>query len=154
MNEILKEFLDTKKAEEKKKYEEEKQKTLIELGIYEKEYSPDNSSHNGKFPHFEWDNTTQTAKYYKIIPIKITDEEYEDVKKYIVLSNNQNSNNSIANILKILAVIIYIVGFIFPFCLEAEFPIMLIYWLSFFILGTIYLGFAEIIQLLTDIKNK
>ena len=39
MNEKLKEFLDAKKEAEQKKYEEEKQKTLIELGLFEKVYS-------------------------------------------------------------------------------------------------------------------
>ena len=52
MNEKLKDFLDAKKDAEKKRYEEEKQKTLIELGLYEKVYF--NSCTCAGFFEFFW----------------------------------------------------------------------------------------------------
>lgn len=77
----MKGFLATQKYAEKKKYEEEKQKTLLELGLFEKVYSPDNKQ-SEEFSSFEWDRTSSTNKYYKKVPIEITDEEYQEVKKY------------------------------------------------------------------------
>lgn len=158
MNEKLKEFLDAKKEAEQKKYEEEKQKTLIELGLFEKVYSPDDN-YSEEYSCCEWDSANSTNKYYKKVTVEITDEEYQEVKKYSDLKNNDNDKNPIATILKVIAVIVYIAGFIASFFLGVDrygdiSAMVMVWWIVFFISGTIYLGFAEIIQLLEDIKKK
>ncbi len=168
MNEKLKEFLDAKKVAEKKKYEEEKQKTEIELGLYEKVYSPDNN-YGGEFSSSEWDNATSTYKFYKKVPVEITDEEYQEVKKYSK-KENTTGNNPIATALTVIAWIVFIGGFIAGIALgtvevergyhytytdtEFSFAVAFVYWCVSLICGTIFLGFAEIIKLLDAIKKK
>ena len=158
MNEKLKEFLDAKKDAEKKKYQEEKQKTLIELGLFEKVYSPDNN-YSDEFSSSEWDSANSTSKYYKKVPIEITDEEYQEVKKYSKGDVLVQNNNPIATTLRVIAVLVYIVGFISGIAIgdavaEYSWGTAFIYWFVSFFSGTTILGFAEIIQLLDDIKKK
>lgn len=165
MNEKLREFLDAAKADEKKKYEEEKNKTLLNLGLYERVYSEDDN-YSEAFPFYEWDSDTSTTKYYKKVPIEITDEEYKEVKKY---SKEENTTefNPIAMALNVIAWAVFIVGFIAGIVLgnveidgyyyshtEFSFVIAFTYWSVALISGTMFLGFAEIIKLLDAIKNK
>ena len=168
MNEKLKEFLDAKKEAEQKKYEEEKQKTLIELGLFEKVYSPDNN-YSEEFSSCEWDSANSTNKYYKKVTVEITDEEYQEVKKYSK-KEETTENNPIATALTVIAWIVFIGGFIAGIALgtvevergyyytytdtEFSFAIAFGYWCVSLISGTMFLGFAEIIKLLNDIKRK
>ncbi len=79
----------------------------------------------------------------------------------------KDDTNPIASALKIIAIIIFFLGFIAGFVLgrqvvkssvfnraDFSFAIAFIYWAVSFISGMMFLGFAEIIQLLQDIKNK
>ncbi len=168
MNEKLKNFLEAKKDSETKKYDEIKQKTLLDLGLYEKVYSPDNK-YSEEFCLSEWDSTTQASKYYKKVPIEITDEEYQEVKKYSK-KEVATENNSVAVALTIIAWFIFIGGFIAGIVLgmvevekgyyytytdtEFSFAIAFVYWCVSLISGTMFLGFAEIIKLLDAIKRK
>ncbi len=168
MNEKLKKFLDAKKDSETKKYEETKQKTLIDLGLYEKIYSPDNK-YSEEFSSSEWDSANQTNKYYKKAPIEITDEEYQEVRKYSK-EEVSTENNTVAVALTIIAWLIFIGGFIAGIVLgtvevekgyyytytdtEFSFAIAFVYWCVSLISGTMFLGFAEIIKLLDAIKRK
>ena len=123
MNEKLKAFFETKKEEElkkqdelNKKQEEVKKKTLIDLGLFEKVYSPDNKQ-SDEFSCYEWDSINSTNKYYKKVPVEVTDEEYEEIKKYSkqtedIIHNNFNRYNYVAISLTVIAYVIFIVGFI------------------------------------------
>ncbi len=158
MNEQVKAFLDAKKDAEKKKYEEQKNKTLLELGLFEIVYS-EKEGYSNDFPYSEYDNETSKDRWYKKEVISISDDEYEEVKKYLQLEEEENKQNLIATLLKVIGVVVYIVGFIAAFPLSVDSygdttPMVIVWWIIFFISGTFYLGFAEIIQLLNDIKNK
>lgn len=174
MNEKLKEFFEVKKQEELKKQEEAKEKTLIDLGLFEKVYSPD-SEPSDEFPCYEWDSANSTYKYFKEVPIEVTDEEYEEIKKYSKQSAGETlnpfyGNNPIAKALTVIAWIIFIGGFIAGIALgtveverghyytytdtEFSFAVAFVYWCVSFISGTMFLGFAEIIKLLNEIKYK
>ena len=165
MNEKLKEFLDAKKDAEKKKYEDEKQKTLIELGLFEKVYSPDDN-YSEEYSSCEWDSANSTNKYFKKVPVEITDEEYQEVKKYSK-KEETTENNPIATALSVIAWIVFIGGFIAGIAsgiievdgyyydyTEFSFAIAFIYWGVSLVSGTMFLGFAEIIKLLDAIKKK
>lgn len=165
MNEKLKEFLDAKKEAEQKKHEEEKQKTLIELGLFEKVYSPDNKQ-SEEFPFYEWDDGTPTSRYYKEVPIEITDEEYQEVKKYLK-KEDETKNNPIATGLTFIAWAVIICGFVAGCVLgnievagyyggytKFSFAVAFTYWCVALISGTMFLGFAEIIKLLEAVKRK
>ena len=165
MNEKVKEFLDAKKEEElkkqeelNKKQEEAKRITLIGLGLFEKEYSPDNK-YSEEFCCSDWDSNATTNKFYKKVPVEITDEEYEEVKKYTEIPSTVSDKNLIATILRVIGFVVYVVGFIASFFLGVDrygdiSAMVIVWWIVFFVSGTFYLGFAEIIQLLDDIKRK
>ena len=52
---------------------EDREKTLISLGLTDKEYSPDNIE-SREFPKYNYINGEK--KYYKEVAIQVTDEEY------------------------------------------------------------------------------
>lgn len=170
MNEKIKEFLEEKKEIGRKNIDEEKARTLINLGLYEKVYSPENE-YSAEYPFSEWDSVSSTTKYFKKLAYEITDEEYEEVKKYSQSSNEFfYSENAISKALTIIAWVIFIGGFIAGLALgnvevtkgvyyrytdtEFSFAIAFTYWCVSLISGTMFLGFAEIIKLLEEIKNK
>ena len=165
MHEKVREFIETQKAMNRSEYVKEKQETLLELGICEKVYSP-NNEYNEEYPYGEVYNGAY--RYYKKIPIYVTDEEYEEIKKYTKMEK-RTAYNTVAKVLAVIGWLIYIGGFILGiyygyrafegylyYIIESEyFPIItLCVWASAFVSGTVFLGFAEIIKLLHAIKNK
>ncbi|MGN0173372.1 MAG: hypothetical protein ACI39F_02930, partial [Acutalibacteraceae bacterium] len=72
MHEKVQEYLAMKNAEKNKNREE----FLLKEEICEKEYSPDNKE-SYEYSNREWSEKDNRYKYYKKIPIEITDEEYE-----------------------------------------------------------------------------
>ena len=168
MNKQITDFLATRKAAEEEKYEKEKQKILIELGLVEKKYSPD-GNYSNEFYLSEWDSANSTTKFYKNVPIEITDEEYQEVKECLKIEET-TSNNPISTALTVIAWVLFIGGFIAGIVFgtvevekgyyytytdtEFSFAIAFVYWCTSLISGTMFLGFAEIIKLLDTIKKK
>ena len=74
MNERVKEFLDAKKLEEKKKYEQRKNTTLIKLGLFEKVYS-EKEEYSAAFPYSEYDSEKHTAQLGAIENVTATKVE-------------------------------------------------------------------------------
>ena len=81
----------------------------------------------------------------------------------------QTGQNAIAGLLRVIAWITFIGGFFAGIALanveipytyisgsytEFSFPLALAYWAGFFVSGTVFLGFAEIIQLLQQLIDK
>ncbi len=171
MNTMVKEFLDKKKREINKSNYEKKSKLLISLGLYEKAYSPQNTS-SAEYPFYERDKVDKKDKFYKKVPIDVTDEEFEEIKKVCKTdtTSSGNSANTVATVLIFFAVLIFIGGFITGSVLgntevtkgtyytytktEFSFAIALTYWSISLISGMLLIAFAEIIKLLTAIKNK
>ncbi len=120
-----------------------------------------------EYPFSEYNSDLDHYRKYKKEPIELTDEEYEAVKQVSEINNVQQENNTVADILTAIAWITYIGGFFLGCFLgnievegvyyshsEFSFAVAIIYWCAALISGTIFLGFAEIIKLLTSIKNK
>lgn len=127
---------------------------MIDLNLYKKVYSPDDV-YSSEYSCFEWGSEKSKNKYYKKVPVKVTDEEYEEIKKYSGTKEVGKKSNFVANLLKFIAWIFYVFGFLSVFFIEVDgFGIILVYWFVYFAGGTMYLAFAEIIKLLMDIKNK
>ena len=132
-------------------------------------YSEKNT-YDPEFPFDEWNSNTQKHNYYKKVPIEITDSEYEQLLKFCKTENKANKTNTVATVLTAIAWIIFIGGFVSGIVLgnvevtkgviytytdtEFSFTIAFTYWAISFISGFFILGFAEIIKLLNDIKNK
>lgn len=167
MNKIVQEFIDKKKAEIENNKNKEKRKLLMDLGICEKEYSQ-SSAWSEEYPNYEYDQETKECRYFKKIPINVTDEEYEEILKYCKQSDNTtpvNKENKVAKVLTGIAYAIFIIGAILGFVMgytkdilddtySFSFAIAIAWWGVSFIGGMFMLGFAEIIKLLNAIKNK
>ena len=146
MHEKVAQFLNEQKELEKKE-------VLLELGLYEIEYSP-TRTRSSEYPYYDLDSERK-ARYYKITYFDISDEEFEKIKKYYKPEPKFGiSKNPICKILTAIAIITYIAAFIAGCCFAEEILISLIFWISGFISGSMFLGFAEIIKLLDNIKNK
>lgn len=167
MNKIVQEFIDKKKAEIENNKNKEKRKLLMDLGICEKEYSQ-SSAWSEEYPDYEYDQETKEGRYFKKIPINVTDEEYEEILKYCKQSDNTttvNKENKVAKVLTGIAYAIFIIGAILGFAMGYtknipedtyyfSFAVAVAWWGVSFIGGMFMLGFAEIIKLLNAIKNK
>ncbi len=168
MHEKVKAYLDSRKKVEREKYEAVKSSTLLELDLYEKVYS-EFDRYSREYPDVEWDKASHKDRYFKKVPIAVTDEEYKEILKYSKKEDSLDTN-PIAIALTVIAYIIFIGGFIAGIALgnqdvvkgtyyqytvtEFSFAIAFTYWCIAFISGTMFLGFAEIIKLLHAIKNK
>lgn len=117
MNQRVQEFINQQKIQDEYNMNMEKAKVLNGLGLYDKEYSV-NLAWSEKYPEYEYDQVTQQGKYFRKIPISVTDEEYAEILKYSNIAINQDENNeiksgnnSIATVFTVIAVIIFIAGF-------------------------------------------
>lgn len=166
MNQRVQEFINQQKIQLENNKNMEKAKVLNDLGLYDKEYS-ENPAWSEEYPDYEYDQVTQQGKYFRKIPISVTDEEYAEILKYSNIDNTQiesddvkTNSNTIATIFSVIAVFIFILGLFLGIVLgdaigyKFSIGVALICWGSGFVGGMLMLGFAEIIKLLTAIKNK
>ena len=130
---------------------------LKKAGIVEREYGTDKVDDI----HTEYDSSKELYYCERVLPV--TDEEYDAIEKaYFRLqeANNESGSNGVASMLKVIAILTYIGGFIVGFILgkdyygEFSFASALIYWVAFWVSGSMVLGFSEIINLLQAIKSK
>lgn len=154
MNEVLKNFIAKKENERRKEIEKKKEEFLEKHDLYEVEFS-DKEDYD-KFPYTYYDELTGECRYYRTKPIKMTDEEYETLKKYEE-ENKFVSSNTMAVILRVLAVLVIIVGSITGIDYMDDSMLEDIGWIvivASWISGIFIFGFAEIIQLLHKILQK
>lgn len=151
MNPKLSDYFAQKRLEEK----QARDALLVSQGLYEKVYAPSNEW-SEEYPENEYDPEQQRNRYFKKTAIEVTDEEYEQIKKYAFASNSLPETNDIAKILTFIACAIYIVGIIAGIIIVEPMGIAVsvVCWVITAISGTMFLGFAEIIKLLQSIKNK
>ena len=135
-----------------------KAKLLINEGLYHVVYSPDNVQ-SSEYPFEEYDATSGSMKHYKKVPMNVTNDEFEQIKKYSTI--DETPKNAISITLTVIAYIIFISGFIYGIYIGSEyyvdefsFSLAFISWIITLISGMTFLGFAEIIKLLEAIKNK
>ena len=81
MDPKLQEFLDTAKAKERKAFEADRDKLLISLGLTSNETIREYSDVRS-YEFDRWDQEKQMYYREVQVPIKVTDEEYEEIKKY------------------------------------------------------------------------
>lgn len=171
-----KELLKKQREEEieqakKDSYQQQKRDFLYSEGIYEIEYSKDGKE-SEEYQEYDYDQTTGEFKFYKYVFPEISDEEYEQLKALKKKAEGRvekgkkssESTNGVAHILEIISRIIALVGgtgigISFVFLCAAEkvglaFAVLLVGAFSVLVESMIFMGFAEIIKLLNDIKNK
>ena len=113
MDAKVKAFLESKKQEKILDNEKNKAETLISLGLYEKVYLPEGVE-SEEYVFSEWDNNESIFKYYKKVPVVVTNEEYNEILKYANETKRETttSKNSIAIVLTVIAWVIFVIGFI------------------------------------------
>lgn len=116
MNQRVQEFINQQKIQLENNKNMEKAKVLNDLGLYDKEYS-ENPAWSEEYPDYEYDQETKECRYFKKIPINVTDEEYAEILKYSNIDNTQiesddvkTNSNTIATIFSVIAVFIFILG--------------------------------------------
>lgn len=166
MNERLEQYFAEKKKEQEELRNKKKIELLFQEDLYEKIPIEENDAEGNHNLEAEWDY--ETSSFYQKVPIDITDEEYEQLKKVCAVSDE--SENQIAKALTVIAWIIYIGGFFAGILFGLvevnrgsyytytdttfSFALAFSYWAICFVAGTMFLGFAEIIKLLEEIKRK
>ena len=73
--------------------------------------------------------------------------------KFHLHPRHSESNNTIATLLKVLAIIIYVCGFLAGI-VTSVWSLMFLYWFAAFFSGSLLLGFSEVIRLLDLIAMK
>lgn len=175
MNKILEVYLNQKKAAKSAAETRRKHNILIEEGLYTKVYAPENATDEElkEYPYYD-------TAYYKCVPIEVTDEEFEEVLKYRKISDNEEKNlkeieqddepdnyNGVAVCFVVFAVLTFVGGFILGIVMGAEgassyygsdsdfnFGLAIAYWVASFVSGMTFIAIAEVLKLLTAIKNK
>lgn len=134
------------------KEQQERDRELIKLGFYEVEY-PTENVYSNEYPEM------LDGIYYKKVPCEVTDDEYNEILR---LHSTKRRSNKIALLLECFAYLIYVGGFLIGTISASQafgygdFSIAVAFssWMTFFIFGTLILGFAEIIKLLDKISKK
>ena len=150
MHEKIQEFINKKQEENARKKQEYKNKVLMENDLYDKEYSE--HGYHSEYPAFDYEQN----RYYKRVPIKCSDEDFEKLKEYLPQSE-KISTNVTYGILVGIVIAIFVIGFIIGLCMYNEFTGMLpviIIWIISFLLGISVYVYAEILRLLNIIAKK
>lgn len=146
MDEKVKAFMD--KSRQKK--DRERNRYLIKLGLYDVEFGQGETT--ADYPLYD----SKAGKAFRCVFPELSDEEYAEVIAY-AKRDEASRGNTLANILKIIAWICYIGGFLLGIFLAIQNSLWdipfswrtaLSYWTLSFVCGTVFLGFAEIIALL------
>lgn len=154
MNPKLSDYFAQKRLEEK----QARDALLISQGLYEKVYAP-NNEWSDEYPENEYDQEQQIIRYFKKVAIEVTDEEYEQVKKYALKATEfLPKPNVIAKILLGVGICVYGLGFIGGMQLQSAaeelLSLAIIVWAIAAVGGTILLGLSEIVKLLQNIRDK
>ncbi|MDO4816402.1 MAG: hypothetical protein Q4A83_07375 [Bacillota bacterium] len=164
MGQLVDQYLQQKRAEAARKEYQEKANVLIQEGLVIKDYNPSNI-YSDDYPNCDWDGPN-AGRYYRVFPIAVTDDEYEEIKKYHDSKKTFSSSNGIANDLKVISIIVYIATFIAGIVLgstlgdsifsdnDFAFGSAFIVWIYGLISGSILLGLSEAVSLLQSLKDK
>lgn len=138
MNQRVQEFINQQKIQAEYNKNMEKAKVLNDLGLYDKEYS-ENPAWSEEYPDYEYDQETKEGRYFKKIPINVTDEEYEEILKYCKQSDNTTPVNKENKVAKVLTGIAYAIFIIVQF-LVLLWAIQRIFWRTHITLALLLLG--------------
>jgi VIT1/CCC1 family predicted Fe2+/Mn2+ transporter len=144
----------------KRKNEKLKEEILLNLGIYEKAYSDQESN---EYPYSEWKDNQEV--YYKIVPSPLNEEEWNKILQLVheknVLSHldvqpkDGGYRSSLAGLMYGLVFISFIGGFFGGFLMIDKEGFQKGIWafIFSFVIGFIFLGLGEIISLLNNNKT-
>ncbi len=146
MNEKVAAYLE----EQRKKTREARGRKLVELGLWEKVFDPEEKGYSEEYPESE------DGKFYRKAPVEVTDEEWADICRY---AGGSPARNPVSRALRVIAMCIYIgggvIGLLLCLYVVASYGGFLAgifqagsMWVSAAIFGTVMLGLSEVIRLL------
>lgn len=160
INVIVEEYIKNRELELKIKHEQEKIDKLDALGLYRKVYDESGTNNLDEYPFSETKYVDGRAKdrlYKKVYP-NISDEEYNKLKE---LTKNEAKttipNSLLQEIWTYTAWVVFVGGFLAGVFIGLDyesFLMALVYWVSAFISGILFLSLAEILKLLDHIEHK
>lgn len=119
MDPKVKEFINAAKSKERAKFEKERDKYLISLGLIKEQERKYSDAYNAStFPNYD----SELKKYYRetFVPVEVTDEEYEEIKKWAEINtpkDTKKQEKSDIEKLKTIGIYILVVGIICAFFL-------------------------------------
>lgn len=174
MNKQVQEYINSKKKEleeiQKEKKQSAKESFLIEEGFCNKVYAPESGEFSKAEYHYsEYDKEKEAYFYYKLVPMDISDEDYESMlSAYNAVEDESDDEddddeeeedipkNNIAIFMTVVSVSVYIVGLVVGIVLgknlghysHFEWISASICWFAGFVYGSLFLGVSEVIKLL------
>lgn len=114
MNEKVQEFINNINEQKEQDKARWKKDRLLEMGLTEKEYSPDGKASEvyNQYEVVEIDGESKT-KYYKTVPLSVTDEEFEQVEKALEEKEYYKHKKDLAsakkyfNIFKVMPLVVF-----------------------------------------------
>lgn len=170
MHERVKAYIDNQKRIAEEQKNKKKAEKLVDLGLFDVVYKPEGENASLEYCIFD----AEKQNYYKMIPIEVTDEEYNEILKYEVVQEKNTKNFSIVSVLGFFGWLFICIGFFYGifagagvvaasgFILDEVFSgsvafslgVAISIWAPSLLYGSLLLGFAKIIDLLQEIKNK
>lgn len=159
MDELVKKYIYEKERSIRLREEKIKRNFLINQGLCRKVYV--DVSNGEDTSDYDMDSVDGVDKYYKMEPVTVTDEEYRKLRD--IAKKEAKIKNSVAFSLMIIGYTIVVLGFclgllggILTAMYDSDFNwgTALICWVCTFVISTMFFGFAEIIKLLQEIKDK
>lgn len=172
MNKQVQGYINSKKKEleeiQKEKKQSAKESFLIEEGFCDKVYAPKTGEFSkAEYPYSEYDKEEEAYFYYKLVPMDISDEDYESmllaykaVEDELEDENEEggkesDSKNNMSVFMIVASVIIYIAGFVGGIIAGNNFEryeftwwLAIAIWVPTFVYGSLLLGVSEVIKLL------
>lgn len=164
MHKMAENYICEKEKQIANQKQREKNDFLLREGLYTKTYS-DKAEYSPDYPYSEFDENTQQQRYYQKEPIEVTDEEYDELKKYSSARKTtaEKSTNAISVFLLVVAIAVFAIGLIYgiiqagnisEYSDDVAIFVALQTWVKAFFIGSLFLGISEIIKLLHNINIK
>lgn len=171
MNKKVQEYINSKQKELNEilttKKQSAKESFLIEEGFCNKVYAPESGEFSkSEYSYSEYDKEKEAYFYYKLVPMDISDEDYESMlSAYNAVEDElddeddeeeeNDSKNNMSVFMIVASVIIYIAGFVGGIVAGNNFNryeftwwLAIAIWVPTFVYGSLLLGVSEVIKLL------
>lgn len=145
MHEKVREFLEKNQRDREQAAAESREKTLIQLGLWEAEYQPENYTGVQRYPEKDGERP------YRKVPVPVTEEEWEEIRRCAARKKAGKMEIALL-VLGVLCYLTAVFGVLDIFIYVAGFRLL---WLLLWgVFGTLCLGAAEIINGLNRLRDK
>lgn len=147
----VKEFIDAAKAKER----EARDKHLVSLGLVNEDESVRvySATFNQNKGFVKYDKIKKKYyKYVKVVPLSVTDKEYEEIKKYSTseVNDRENFESGAETALGVANLIVFIAISFISFINMAYSEGMLLVWLGVFLVGLISFFCIKVLLNISD----